>query len=258
MRIVSWNVNGIRAVLKKDFLTTFNSLAADVLCLQETRAQADQVANALADIDGYSIYANSALKKGYAGTAVLTKQKPVAVRYDLGIEAHDQEGRVTALEFKRFFLVTVYTPNSGSELKRLEYRQQWDVDFLGYLKELEKKKPLIVCGDFNVAHQAMDLARPQANYNKTAGYMQQEIDGMENMLAADFVDTFRYRHPHEVKYSWWSFRAGARKKNVGWRIDYILVSRTLADTIAHADILTDVMGSDHCPVLLDLVENVSP
>ena len=252
MRIVSWNVNGIRAVMKKDFPAVLQSLKTDVLCLQETRAQDDQVLEALANIDGYHIYPNSAQKKGYAGTAILTKKKPMAVHTDLGIEAHDQEGRVTALEFERFFLITVYTPNSGSELKRLAYRQIWDADFLSYLKATQQKKPVIACGDFNVAHKPMDLARPDANYNKTAGYMQEEIDGMDHIIAADFVDTFRYLHPDEVKYSWWSFRGGARKRNVGWRIDYIIVSPVLKDKILKADILTEVMGSDHCPVLLDL------
>ena len=208
--------------------------------------------SALEDIDGYHIYSNSAVKKGYAGTAILTRETPAAVRFDMGVEAHDQEGRVIALEFERFFIVTVYTPNSGSELKRLEYRQGWDVDFLDYLKKLGKEKPLIVCGDFNVAHTAMDLARPEANYNKTAGYMQVEIDGLNNLLSADFIDTFRYLHPDEIKYSWWSYRGGARRRNIGWRIDYIFVSPGLKDNIQHADILTEVMGSDHCPVLLDI------
>ncbi len=238
--------------MKKDFPATFQSLETDVLCLQETRAQDDQVMDALADVDGYHIYPNSAVKKGYSGTAILTKTKPTAVYCDMGVEAHDREGRVIALEFERFFLITVYTPNSGSELKRLAYRQQWDADFLSYLKKLEKEKSLVVCGDFNVAHKDIDLARPKANYNKTAGYMQQEIDGMDKLLAADFIDTFRYMHPHDVKYSWWSFRAGARKKNVGWRIDYFMVSSAMADHIRQADILTEMMGSDHCPVLLDI------
>ena len=252
MRLVSWNVNGIRAVMKKNFPESLKSMETDVLCLQETRAQDDQVLSALEDIDGYRIYSNSAVKKGYAGTAILSKVEPMSIRFDLGIEDHDREGRVIALEFERFFLVTVYTPNSGSELKRLEYRQRWDADFLGYLKKLEKEKPLIVCGDFNVAHKDIDLARPKANYNKSAGYMQAEIDGMDNIVAANFIDTFRHQHPDEVKYSWWSFRAGARKRNVGWRLDYFLVSPGLMDNIEQADILTEIMGSDHCPVLLDL------
>jgi len=253
MRIVSWNVNGIRAAVKKDFQTSLASMHTDILCIQETKAQDDQVKEALADnIDGYWLYSNSAVKKGYAGTAILTKKEPAAVQLDMGIEAHDQEGRVIALDFKEIFLVTVYTPNSGSELKRLDYRRQWDADFLDYLKMLETKKPVIVCGDFNVAHQPIDLARPKPNYNKSAGYTQVEIDGMDNLITADFVDTFRHQHPDEVKYSWWSYRAAARKRNIGWRIDYFLVSNMLVNRIQHTDILNDIMGSDHCPVLLEL------
>ncbi len=252
MRIVSWNVNGIRAAMKKDFESSLSAMQTDILCIQETKAQDDQVREALAGIDGYRVYANSAVKKGYAGTAILTRREPAAVRLDMGIASHDQEGRVIALDFKDFYLVTVYTPNSGSELKRLEYRQGWDADFLAYLKKLETEKPVIACGDFNVAHQAMDLARPKPNYNKTAGYMQLEIDGMDNMLAADFVDAWRYLYPDRIKYSWWSYRAAARKRNIGWRIDYFIVSQGLAGAIDKADMLNDIMGSDHCPVLLDV------
>lgn len=252
MRLVSWNVNGIRAVMKKDFPTSLKNMKTDVLCLQETKAQDDQVLEALSDVNGYHTYTNSAVKKGYSGTAILTKREPLDVKVDIGIEEHDQEGRVIAAEFEGFFLVTVYTPNSGSELKRLDYRQQWDKDFLKYLKKLEKKKPVIVCGDLNVAHKEIDLARPKANYNKSAGYMQEEIDGMNNIVAAGFVDTFRQKNPEQIKYSWWSYRAGARAKNVGWRIDYFLMSPTLTDNVKKADILNDVMGSDHCPVLLEL------
>ncbi len=252
MRLVSWNVNGIRAAMKKDFPASMAAMKTDVLCLQETKAQDDQVLEALDWIDGYHLYTNSAVKKGYSGTAILTKTKPVDVRYDMGIEEHDQEGRVIAAEYENFFLVTVYTPNSGSELKRLAYRQKWDADFLNYIQGLEKLKPVIVCGDLNVAHKEIDLARPSANYNKSAGYMQEEIDGMDNIVAANFIDTFRYLKPEEVKYSWWSYRAGARAKNVGWRIDYFVVSESVADEIKDVDILNEVMGSDHCPVLLDL------
>ena len=254
MRVVSWNINGIRAVMKKDFPASLEAFKTDVLCLQETKAQDDQVGEALEKIDGYHLYSNSAVKKGYSGTAILTKKKPMAVRFDMGIEEHDREGRVIALEFGSFFLVNVYTPNSGSELKRLEYRQRWDADFLNYIKGLEKEKPVMVCGDLNVAHKEIDLARPKANYNKTAGYMQEEIDGMDNIVSANFIDTFRYIYPDKIKYSWWSYRAGAREKNVGWRIDYLVTSSTMARNIKHADILDEVMGSDHCPVLLDLVE----
>ncbi len=252
MRMVSWNVNGIRAVMKKEFPASLAAMDADILCLQETKAQDDQVVAALEGINGYHVYSNSAEKKGYSGTAILTKIKPIGVQFDMGVEEHDREGRVIALEFKNFFLVTVYTPNSGSELKRLEYRQGWDADFLTYLKTLESKKPVVVCGDLNVAHREIDLARPKPNYNKTAGYTQQEIDGMDNILAADFIDTFRYQNPDKIKYSWWSYRAGARAKNIGWRIDYFLVSSVLADSIRNTDILNEIMGSDHCPVLLEL------
>ena len=252
MRLISWNVNGIRAAMKKDFAASLDSMQPDVLCIQETKAQDDQVMEALASIQGYRIFSNSAVKKGYAGTAVLTRNDPDRVHMDMGIEVHDQEGRVIALDFKTFYLVTVYTPNSGSELKRLAYRQQWDIDFLSHLKKLEEEKPVIVCGDLNVAHKPVDLARPKPNYNKTAGYMQAEIDGMDNIVSADFVDAYRHLHPDKVKYSWWSYRAAARKRNIGWRIDYFLVSSHLANAVRGADILNDIMGSDHCPVVLDI------
>jgi len=252
MRLISWNVNGLRAAVKKGFGDTLVSMQPDILCVQETKAQDDQVREALKNIGGYHIYSNSAVKKGYAGTAVLAKKEPISMQQDMGIEVHDQEGRVIALDFDDYYLVTVYTPNSGSELKRLSYRQEWDADFLKYLKNLEKKKPVIACGDFNVAHKPIDLARPDPNYNKTAGYTQVEIDGMDNLHAADFVDTYRYQHPQEVKYSWWSYRAAARKRNIGWRIDYFLISSSLTNRIGHTDILDQIEGSDHCPVLLEL------
>lgn len=253
MRLVSWNVNGIRAAIKKDFLTSFAEMNTDVLCLQETKAQDEQVITALADLSGYHIYTNSAVKKGYSGTAILSRTKPLSVQYDIGIDVHDQEGRVITAEFDNFFLVTVYTPNSGNGLKRLDYRQQWDRDFLLFLKKLEQNKPVIVCGDLNVAHKEIDLARPKPNYNKSAGYMQEEIDGIDNLIKAGFIDTFRHLQPNEIKYSWWSYRAGARPRNVGWRIDYFLSSSSYTNKLKHADILTSVMGSDHCPVLLDCV-----
>ena len=252
MQLISWNVNGVRAVMKKGFEDSFRNFKADVVCLQETKAQDDQVLEALKGIEGYHIYKNSAVKKGYSGTAIITKEKPLDFRYDMGIEEYDQEGRVIVAEYKKFFLVTVYTPNSGSELKRLEYRQEWDKAFLKYIKTLEKNKPVVVCGDLNVAHREVDLARPKANYNKSAGFMQEEIDGLENMNKAGFIDTFRLKNPDTIKYSWWSYRAGARPKNIGWRIDYFLVSSSLTKLIKNADILNDVMGSDHCPVLLDI------
>ena len=248
MKLVSWNVNGIRAILKKDFLNDFRQLDADVLCLQETKAQDEQVDEALDVVDGYYIYRNSAVRKGYSGTAILTKHKPLSVSYDMGIEEHDQEGRVICAEFEAFFLVTVYTPNSGSELKRLAYRQTWDSAFLAYLKELEKSKPVVCCGDLNVAHTEIDLARPKQNYNKSAGFMQEEIDGMDNYIAAGFIDSFRHMNPDKVQYTWWSYRAGARAKNVGWRIDYFLVSPSLIESVQDAEIYDQVFGSDHCPV----------
>lgn len=252
MRIISWNVNGVRAIMKKDFIDSLAAMKPDILCLQETKAQDDQVSEALAPIDGYHIFSNSAGKKGYSGTAILTKTKPLSVGFDMGIEEHDLEGRVIALEFEDFLLVNVYTPNSGSDLKRLQYRQRWDETFLAYLKALEKKKPVVVCGDLNVAHKDIDLARPQPNYNKSAGYMQEEIDGMDNLSDAGFVDTFRQLNGDEVKYSWWSYRAGARAKNIGWRIDYILTSLSIVANIKCADILNEVLGSDHCPAMVDL------
>lgn len=252
MKLVSWNVNGIRAAMKKDFLASFASLECDVLCLQETKAQDDQVAEALSELEGYELFSNSAVKKGYSGTAIITRTKPLGVSRDINITEHDQEGRVLCAEFDSFFLVTVYTPNSGSELKRLDYRQQWDTDFLAYLKVLEKTKPVVVCGDLNVAHKDIDLARPKPNYNKSAGYMQREIDGIDNLVAAGFIDTFRHIHPEEPKYSWWSYRAGARERNVGWRIDYFLSSTSIIPNIVDAQIHNEIFGSDHCPVSLTL------
>lgn len=253
MRLISWNVNGIRAVMKKNFPEILKAMDTDVLCLQETKAQDDQVQEALKEISGYHLYSNSAVKKGYSGTAILSRQKPLNVSYDIGIEEFDQEGRVIAAEYPDFYLVTVYTPNSGSEVKRLPYRQEWDKAFLLYLKNLEKVKPVVVCGDLNVAHKDIDLARPKPNYNKRAGYMQAEIDGIDNLVAADFIDTFRHLNPDSPdRYSWWSYRAGARGNNVGWRIDYFLCTAAFVNKTIKADILDQVMGSDHCPVLLEL------
>ncbi len=248
MQIVSFNVNGIRAISKKSFPEDMQNLSPDVLCLQETKATVDQVKETIGDLNGYHIYANEAEKKGYSGTAILSKVEPISVSYDMGIEEHDTEGRVIAAEFEEYYVVTVYTPNSGNDLKRLDYRQTWDTAFLDYLKELEAKKPVLVCGDFNVAHKSIDLARPKANYNKSAGHMQEEIDGMDNYLANGFVDTFRLKHDDEVKYSWWSYRGGARERNVGWRIDYFLASESLSSNIESAEIHNDIFGSDHCPV----------
>ena len=252
MRLLSWNVNGIRACVKKEFVAKMQEVNADVICLQETKANPEQVREALQELSGYDIYCNSAVKPGYSGTAILTRQKPLAVNNHIGIDEHDLEGRVIAAEYPDWFLVTVYTPNSGNELKRLAYRQEWDKAFLKYLKQMEKQKPVIVCGDLNVANTEIDLARPKENYNKAAGYMQQEIDGIDALLKADFVDSFRHLYPTTRKYSWWSYRAGARERDVGWRIDYFLTSATLKDRIKHADLLKHIEGSDHCPVLLEL------
>ncbi len=252
MKLISWNVNGVRAIVKKGFIDQINDLNPDVLCLQETKAQTHQIEEAMEALEGYQIYANSADKKGYSGTAILTKSAPQDVTYDMDIPEHDTEGRVICADFTDYYLVTVYTPNSGSELKRLAYRQSWDRDFLAYLKELERRKPIVVCGDLNVAHQAIDLARPKENYNKSAGYMQKEIDGIDSLLQAELVDTFRHLNPDKVQYTWWSYRAGARARNVGWRIDYFLSSRNFLDRVKKAEILDQVLGSDHCPVLLEL------
>lgn len=252
MKIISFNVNGIRAIAQKTFIEDMRKVDADIICLQETKATVDQVKETVQPLEGYFVYANESVKKGYSGTAILTKIKPISISYDMNMEEHDQEGRVTCAEFEGFFLITVYVPNSGSELLRLGYRQTWDADFLAYLKALEKQKPVVVCGDFNVAHKEIDLARPKANYNKSAGFMQEEIDGMDAFHQAGLVDTFRYLQPTEVKYSWWSYRGGAREKNVGWRIDYFLVSTSFLPAVKAAFILNDVFGSDHCPVGIEL------
>lgn len=248
MKIISFNVNGIRAIVQKDFLGDLEKMNADILCLQETKSTVDQLKEALASVDGYFIYGNEATRKGYSGTAILSRVEPISVQYDMGIPEHDEEGRVICAEYPDYFVITVYVPNSGSDLKRLAYRQTWDADFMNYLKNLEKKKPVIVCGDFNVAHKEIDLARPKANYNKSAGFMQEEIDGMNAYTSNGLVDTFRKQNGDEVKYSWWSYRGGARAKNVGWRIDYFLVSEGIADNVKDAFILNEIHGSDHCPV----------
>ena len=238
--------------MKKDFTAAFTAMNPDILCLQETKAQEDQTHEALAAIKGYHRFAHSAERKGYSGTAILTRQQPLSIAYGIGVAEHDTEGRVITAEYSDYFLVTVYTPNSGSELKRLDYRQTWDRAFLTFLKKLEMDKPVIVCGDFNVAHQPIDLARPKENYNQSAGYTQAEIDGMVAYVEAGFIDTFRHAKSETIKYSWWSYRAQARARNVGWRIDYFLISSTLKERILDADILNDIMGSDHCPVVLEL------
>jgi exodeoxyribonuclease-3 len=253
MKIISWNINGIRAIVKKNFFDVLADLDPDIICLQETKANDDQVAEVLNSFNVYHIYSNSAERPGYSGTSVLSKICPLNVTKGIDVREHDTEGRVLCLEFDNWFLVNVYVPNSGSELKRLGYRQDWDIAFLDYLKELEKTKPVVVCGDFNVAHKSIDLARPKENYNKAAGYMQEEIDGMDRFTKGGLADTFRYLHPDETeRYSWWSYRSGARSKNIGWRIDYFLVSESFIPSIEKAFIMEEITGSDHCPVGIEL------
>ena len=254
MKLISWNVNGIRAVAKKNFFVSLEQMNPDVMCLQETKAQDDQVVETLASLKlyGYQIYSNSAVKKGYSGTAILTKTDPISVSYDLGIEEFDQEGRVITAEFENFYLVTVYTPNSQAAGSRLHFRTQWDKAFLNHLNELEKKKPVITCGDLNVAHRDIDLKNPKPNYDKNPGYFQKEIDGIDNYVNNGFKDTFRELNPDTVKYSWWSYRAAARERNVGWRIDYFLASEKIMPQVKDAFILNEVMDSDHCPVGIEL------
>ena len=252
MNIISWNVNGIRAILKKDFKEQIKSMNPDILCLQETKAHPDQVDEMLKDYE-HHFWNASIRKKGYSGTAIFSKIQPLSVRYGIEEEEHDQEGRVITAEFKDFYLVTVYTPNSGRGLVRLDYRQEWDKAFLKFLKKLEKKKPVITCGDLNVAHTEIDLARPKANYNKSAGFMQEEIDGMNNFINAGLLDSFRYLNPDKLDaYSWWSYRGGARENNVGWRIDYFLVSESYIKNVKKAEILMNEYGSDHCPVSIEI------
>lgn len=246
MKIISWNVNGLRAVLNKGFLKFVSEENPEIICLQETKAHPGQVELPLEEYPHH--YWNSAEKKGYAGTAIFSKIKPLSVTYDLGIEKHDQEGRVITLEFEHYFLINVYVPNSQRGLLRLDYRRQWDHDFLACWKKLEKQKPVIVCGDFNVAHKEKDLANPKSNYNITAGYTQVEIDGFSNFLNAGFIDSFREFHHEEGQYSYWSYMFNARAKNVGWRIDYFLLSKILRTLLKDAFILPQVMGSDHCPI----------
>ena len=253
MKLISWNVNGIRAIAQKGFYNILDNLNADVICIQETKAQDDQVKTVMFGVDNYHVFCNSATRKGYSGTAIFTKTEPLNVTKNIGIEEHDNEGRVLCAEYETFYLVNVYVPNSGSELLRLDYRTTWDIAFFNYLKNLEKTKPVIICGDLNVAHKAIDLARPKANYNKSAGFMQEEIDGMDRFVNGGFLDTFRLLHPQKTDaYSWWSYRGGAREKNVGWRIDYFLISESFSDKVTEAYILPEVIGSDHCPIALNI------
>ena len=252
MRIVSWNVNGIRAIVKKDFTKSISQLDPDILCIQETKAQDIEVEKALLPLKDHQFYINSAQKKGYSGTAILSKSNPINISYDMGISEHDIEGRVICAEYADFYLINVYVPNSGQKLERLSYRSKWDADFLQYLKEKEKIKPLIVCGDFNVAHRAIDLKNDKSNYNKTAGYTQIEIDGMDNFINSGFVDSFRDLNPDDEAYTYWSYRFKARERNTGWRIDYFLISKSLLPKIKSSQILPKFFGSDHCPILLEV------
>ena len=249
MKLISWNVNGLRACVGTNFMEDFKKLDADIFCLQETKLQEGQIA---LDLPGYHQYWNYAEKKGYSGTAVFTRKEPLSVAYGIGVEEHDHEGRVITLEFEDYYLVTVYTPNSQDGLKRLDYRMQWEDDFLAYIKSLDEKNPVIYSGDLNVAHQEIDLKNPKTN-RKNAGFTDEERSKMTTVLTSGFVDTFRYFYPDaEGVYSWWSYRFRAREKNAGWRIDYFIVSERLKDRLEDASIHTEIFGSDHCPVELDL------
>ncbi len=249
MKLISWNVNGLRACMTKGFMDAFESLNADIFCLQETKLSEGQLA---LELPGYHQYWNYAEKKGYSGTAIFTKEEPLSAAYEIGIPEHDHEGRVITLEYEKFYFVTVYTPNSQDGLKRLDYRMEWEKAFLAYLKKLEEKKPVIFCGDLNVAHQEIDLKNPKTN-RKNAGFTDEERARFSELLKEGFVDTFRYFYPEETGiYSWWSYRFHAREKNAGWRIDYFLVSEVLKDELKDAKIHTEIFGSDHCPVELEI------
>lgn len=248
MKLVSWNVNGLRACVDKGFGNVFSQMDADVFCIQETKLQQGQID---LSFDGYADYWNYADKKGYSGTAVFTRIRPREVRYGMGVDDHDHEGRVIALDLGEIWLVNVYVPNSQEGLKRLDYRMRWEDDFLSYITRLDKEKPVVICGDLNVAHEEIDLKNPTANRNN-AGFTPQERDKMSRWLGSGFVDSFRLLHPTSQTYSWWSYRFRSRDKNIGWRIDYFIVARRISQRIADARIHTDIMGSDHCPVELDL------
>jgi exodeoxyribonuclease-3 len=253
LHLVNWNVNGIRSIIKKDFVKDIKNMNPDMLCLQETKAGLEEVKTVLELLPEYKAYVNSSkARKGYSGTTILTKTEPLSITFDMNIEEHDQEGRVITAEYDSFFLVTVYVPNSGEGLKRLDYREKWNADFTNYLVSLNAKKPVIVCGDLNVAHKEIDIARAKENYNKSAGYTQREIDGFNALLDAGFVDTFRHLHPEVVKYTYWNYMFNARSRNVGWRIDYFLVSKSIAANVKEAIICNECLGSDHCPVAIKI------
>ncbi len=249
MKLISWNVNGIRACLNKGFAGSFKQLDADIFCLQETKCQPEQVD---LEFEGYTSYWNSAEKKGYSGTAIFTKQKPLNVTYGIGIEEHDKEGRVITLEFEKFYMVDIYTPNSKRELERLDYRQVWEDEIRKYLLKLNETKPVIMCGDLNVAHEEIDLKNPKTNRHN-AGFTDEERQKMTELLDSGFIDSFRYLYPDkENAYSWWSYMGHAREKNVGWRIDYFIVSKSIENEIKEATIYPEIIGSDHCPVGLEI------
>ena len=253
MKCISWNVNGLRAAINKGFFDFFKEIDADIFCIQETKMQEEQLDMIITNnFEGYNMYFNSAEKKGYSGTAVFSKKEPITISYGIGIEEHDKEGRVITLEFDKFYVVNCYTPNSKRELERLDYRKTWEDEMLRYLKKLDKVKPVIYCGDLNVAHKEIDLKNPSTNH-KSAGFTDEEREKMTNLLSNGFVDTFRYLYPEKKDaYSWWSYMRNAREKNVGWRIDYFIVSERIKDSIKEASIYSEVFGSDHCPVYLDI------
>lgn len=253
LHLINFNVNGIRSIIKKDFVKDIRLLAPDILCLQETKASVEEVRSALELLPEYKTFVNSCkTRKGYSGTTILAKREPISVVCDMNVEEHDQEGRVMAAEFDTFFLVTVYTPNSGEGLKRLDYREKWDEEFRRYVVSLKEKKPVIICGDLNVAHQPIDIARAKENYNRSAGYTQREIDGFTKLLESGFIDTFRRFYPEEVKYTYWNVMFNSRARNVGWRIDYFLVTESIIGNVKDAMIYDHVLGSDHCPVGLKI------
>ena len=249
MKLISWNVNGLRACMKKGFMDYFNRENSDIFCIQETKIQEGQVN---LELEGYYKYWNYAVKKGYSGTAVFTKSKPISVKYGIGIDEYDQEGRVITLEFEKFYLIDAYTPNSRRELERLDYRMSWEDIFLKYMKRLDNSKPVILCGDLNVAHEEIDLKNPKTN-RKNAGFTDEERQKMTNMLESGFIDTFRYLYPQkEQAYTWWSYMRKARERNSGWRIDYFIISERLKDFLKDSIIHSDIMGSDHCPIELEM------
>lgn len=248
MKLISWNVNGIRACLNKGFSDFFKEVNADIFCLQETKCQPEQIN---LEFEGYTSYWNSAERKGYSGTAIFTKKQPVNVTYGIGIEEHDKEGRIITLEFENFYLVTNYTPNAKRELERLDYRMVWEDEIRKYLLELNKKKPVIMCGDLNVAHEEIDLKNPKTNKGN-AGFTNEEREKMTELLNAGFIDSYRYLYPEKIEYSWWSYMGHAREKNVGWRIDYFIVANDFRENIKDATIYTEILGSDHCPVGLEI------